>query len=245
MTGTGRLAGRVALITGASRGIGEAVARRFAAEGARLILAARTTGGLEEVDDRIRAAHGEDAAPALVPVDLAADEGIEQLAAAIAERFGGLDILIGNAGLLGTMTPMHQIEAKEWQQVLAVNLTANWRLIRALDPALRASDAGRAVFVTSGVARGARPYWASYAVSKAALESMVSTWAAENARTAMRINMIDPGGTRTSMRAEAYPGEDPMTLKTPDDLSGLFVDLAEPACTRHGEVVRATEAAPP
>ncbi len=238
MTGTGRLAGRVALITGASRGIGEAIARRFAAEGARLVLAARTTGGLEEVDDRIRAACGQDAAPTLVTLDLADDDGIERLAAAVAERFARLDILIGNAGMLGTMTPMHQIEPKEWRQALDVNLTANWRLIRAFDPALRASDAGRAVFVTSGAARGARPYWATYAISKAALETMVLSWAAENARTAMRINLIDPGATRTAMRAEAYPGEDPMTLKLPDDVAGLFVDLAESDCTRHCEVVR-------
>ena len=238
MAGAGRLTGRVALITGASRGIGEAVARRFAAEGARLVLAARTTGGLEEVDDRIRAACGEDAAPTLVTLDLADDDGIERLAAAVAERFNRLDILIGNASLLGTMTPMHQIDAVEWQQVLAVNLTANWRLIRVFDPALRASDAGRAIFVSSGAARGARPYWATYAVSKAALESMVLSWAAENAQTAMRINLIDPGATRTAMRAEAYPGEDPMTLKVPADVAGLFVDLAEPGCNRHGELVR-------
>ncbi len=238
MAGGGRLAGRVALITGASRGIGEAVARRFAAEGARLVLAARTTGGLEEVDDRIRAECGADAAPTLVTLDLADDDGIERLAAAVAERFARLDILIGNAGLPGTMTPMHQIDPAEWQQVLAVNLAANWRLIRAFDPALRASDAGRAVFVTSGAARGPRPYWATYAVSKAALESMVLSWAGENAQTAMRINLIDPGATRTAMRAAAYPGEDPMTVKTPDAAAGLFVDLAEPGCTRHGEVVR-------
>jgi len=238
MAGTLRLAGRVALITGASRGIGAAVARRFAAEGARLVLAARTTGALEEIDDRIRADLGQAAAPTLVTLDLADDDGIERLAAAVAERFAGLDILIGNAGLLGTLTPMHQIDPAEWQRMLAVNLTANWRLIRAFDPSLRASDAGRAVFVTSGAARGARPYWAAYAVTKAALDSMVLSWAAENATTAMRINLIDPGATRTAMRAEAYPGEDPTTLKTPDDVAGLFVDLAEPGCTRHGEVVR-------
>ena len=238
MPENGRLAGRIALITGASRGIGEAVARRFAAEGAQLVLAARTTGGLEEVDDRIRAACGENAAPTLVTLDLAEDDGIERLASAISERFGRLDILIGNASLLGTMTPMHQIDPKEWLQVMAVNLTANWRLIRAFDPALRASDAGRAVFVSSSAARGARPYWATYAVSKAALESMVLAWAAENPQTDMRINLINPGATRTVMRAEAYPGEDPMTLKMPDDVAGMFVDLAEPACVRHGELVR-------
>jgi NAD(P)-dependent dehydrogenase (short-subunit alcohol dehydrogenase family) len=238
MAGAGRLAGRIALITGASRGIGEAVARRFAAEGAHLVLVARTTGGLEEVDDRIRAESGEDAAPTLVTLDLADENGIDRLAGAIAERFRRLDVLIANAGILGTMTPMHQIDPGEWQRVLDINLSANWRLIRAFDPALRASDAGRAVFLTSGAAHGARPYWAGYAVSKAALESMVLSWAAENAQTAMRINLVDPGATRTAMRAAAYPGEDPMTLKTPDDVAGLFVDLAEPGCSRHGEVVR-------
>ncbi len=238
MAGAGRLAGRIALITGASRGIGEAVARRFAAEGAHLVLVARTTGGLEEIDDRIRAECGEDAAPTLVTLDLTDEDGIDRLAGAIAERFRRLDVLIGNAGILGTMTPMHQIDPGEWQRVLDINLTVNWRLIRAFDPALRASDAGRAVFVSSGAARGARPYWAGYAVSKAALESMVLSWAAENAQTTMRINLIEPGATRTAMRAAAYPGEDPMTLQTPDDVAGLFVDLAEPGCSRHGEVVR-------
>ena len=238
MANSGRLTGRVALITGASRGIGKAVARRFAAEGARLVLTARTPSGLEEVDDRIRAECGENAAPTLVTLDLANNDGIERLAAAINERFNRLDILIGNASLFGTMTPMHQIDAKEWQQVLNVNLTANWRLVRAFDPALRRSNAGRAVFVSSYAARGAQPYWATYAVSKAALESMILCWAAENVHTKMRINLIAPGATRTAMRAEAYPGEDPATLKPPDDIAGLFVDLAESQCTRHGELVR-------
>lgn len=238
MTSSPRLAGRIALITGASRGIGAAVARRFAAEGARLILIARTRGGLEEIDDEIRAARGEDAAPTLVELDLANPDDIDGFAAAFAERFGRLDILVGNAGLLGTMTPMHQIDPAEWDQVLAVNLTANWRLIRAFDPPLRASDAGRAIFVSSGAAHGARAYWGSYAVTKAALEMMVLSWAAENRQSNMRINLIDPGATRTGMRAAAFPGEDPATLKTPDDVAGYFVDLADPACTRHGEVVR-------
>lgn len=234
-----RLEGRIALITGASRGIGAAVARRFANEGAKLILVARTKAGLEEVDDEIRAACGEDAAPTLVELDLAEADHIDGLAAAVAERFGQLDILIGNAALLGTMTPTQQIEAAEWDEVVAVNLTANWRLIRAFDTPLRASDSGRAIFVTSGAAVGPHPYWGSYAVTKAALEMMVNSWAAETENTNMRINLLDPGSTRTSMRAAVVPGEDPMTLKTPDDISGFFVDLAEPACTRHGERIRA------
>ncbi len=238
MNGAPRLAGRTALITGASRGIGAAVAKRFAAEGAKLILVARTSGGLEEVDDAIRAECGEDAAPTLVQLDLARPDDIDGLATAVAERFGRLDILVGNASLLGTLTPMHQIEAKEWNEVLAVNLTANWRLIRAFDPPLRAAEAGRAIFVSSGAARGPRPYWGAYAVSKAALEMMVLSWAAETEQTHMRVNLINPGATRTAMRAQAYPGEDPMQLKAPETVTELFVEFAEPACTRHGELIR-------
>jgi NAD(P)-dependent dehydrogenase (short-subunit alcohol dehydrogenase family) len=232
-----RLVGRIALITGASRGIGAAVARRFAKEGATLILLARTKAGLEEVDDEIRAACGEDSAPTLVELDLAKPDHIENLAASVAERFGRLDILVANAALLGTMTPMHQIEPAEWEQIVAVNLTANWRLIRALDAPLRASDGGRAIFVTSGASHGARPYWGAYAVTKAGLESMVTSWAAEAQNTNMRINLLDPGSTRTDMRAAAFPGEDPMSLKTPDDIADFFVDLAEIGCRRHGELV--------
>ncbi len=237
MTDTGRLAGRVALVTGASRGIGAAVARRFAAEGANVILTARTTAGLEEVDDAIRQSGGA-AAATLVPLDLVEPGEVDKLGPAIAERFGRLDILVGNAGVLGTLTPVHQIEPSEWDEVLAVNLTANWRLIRTLDPLLRRSDAGRAMFVSSGVA-GGRAYWGSYAVSKTALEGLVLTWAQETAKTSLRVNLIDPGGVRTTMRAAAFPGEDPMTLPTPDEIADVFVELAEPACDRHGEVVRA------
>ena len=235
---TPSLSGRIALITGASRGIGRAVARRFAAEGAQVVLTARTVGGLEELDDEIRDASAGAVEATLVPLDLRRGEDIDKLAPAIAERFGRLDILVGNAGLLGTMTPVHQIQPDEWDEVIAVNLTANWRLIRALDPLLRASDAGRAMFVTSGVA-GGRAYWGTYAVTKTALEGLVRTWVQETAETALRINLINPGAVRTGMRAEAYPGEDPMTLPAPDTVTDLFVELASPACTRHGEVVSA------
>ncbi len=230
------LEGRIALITGASRGIGAAVARRFAAEGAQVILTARTVAGLEEVDDAIRQASGGEATATLVPMDLTLAEQVDTLGTSIAERFGRLDILVGNAGVLGTMTPAHQIRPAEWDQVIALNLTANWRLIRTLDPLLRVSDAGRAMFVTSGVA-GGRAYWGTYAVSKTALEALVITWAQETAKTALRINLINPGVVRTGMRAEAYPGEDPMTLPTPDQITDVFVELAAPECTRHGEVV--------
>jgi NAD(P)-dependent dehydrogenase (short-subunit alcohol dehydrogenase family) len=230
-----RLEGRIALVTGASRGIGAAVARRFAAEGAHIVAVARTVGGLEELDDDIRKIGG---AATLVPLDLAEHDKIDQMAAALYERFRRLDVLVGNAALLGTLTPMHQIDPREWGRVLDVNLTANWRLIRAMDPLLRLSDAGRAIFVTSGVARGVFPYWGSYATTKAALEMMVRVWAGEISKTKVRVNLLDPGATRTRMRAAAFPGEDPMTLKPPEALVDLFVELAAPGCTRHGEVVK-------
>ena len=234
--GQQRLSGRIALITGASRGIGAAVAKRFAAEGAQVVLVARTVDGLEEVDDEIRSASGGTAQATLIPLDLLHGEEIDKLAPALAERFGRLDVLVGNAGLLGTMTPVHQIRPAEWDEVMAVNLTANWRLIRALDPLLRASPAGRAMFVTSGVA-GGRAYWGTYAVSKTALEALVRTWVEETENTNLGINLIGPGAVRTGMRAAAYPGEDPMALPAPGDITDVFVDLAEAACTRHGEVV--------
>lgn len=236
---TGRLEGRVALITGASRGIGAAVAERFAAEGARLILVARTRGGLEEVDDRIRKAHGDDRAATLLELDLTDLDQVDRIGPTLAERFGGLDIVVGNAGLLGQMAPINHIDANVWSEVVDVNLNANWRLIRTTDPLLRLSDAGRAIFVTSGAARGKRPYWGTYAVTKAALEMMVTCWAAETEETNMKINLLDPGATRTSMRAEAYPGEDPASLKTAEEITDYFVDLAAPDCAHHGEVIPA------
>jgi NAD(P)-dependent dehydrogenase (short-subunit alcohol dehydrogenase family) len=236
MTGTGRrLEGRSALITGASRGIGAAVAMRFAAEGARTILTARTVGGLEEVDDVIRAAGG--AAPTLVPLDLGEFDRIDALGGALNDRFGHLDVLVANAGLLGDLGPMAHLGPETWDAVMAVNVTANYRLIRSLDPLLRASPAGRAIFVTSGAAQAATAYWGVYAVSKAALEMMVRTYAAEVARTALRVNLLNPGPVRTGMRAQAFPGEDPATLPAPDQITEAFVALAEEACARHGEVV--------
>ncbi len=232
----GALEGRIALITGASRGIGAAVAERFAAEGARLILAARTAGALEEVDDRAAAA-GSRAGATLVPVDLADHDRIDEMAGAIAERFGRLDILVGNAAVLGGLAPLAHVEPQRWAEAMNVNLTANWRLIRAFEPLLRTSDAGRAIFVTSGAARGNIPYWGPYAASKAALEALVRTWAAELEKTAIRVNILSPGVVRTRMRAEAMPGEDPMTLPPPESLTGLFVELASANCRRHGETV--------
>ena len=234
MTG-GQLEGRIALITGASRGIGAAVARRFAAEGAQLVLVARTTGGLEEVDDEVRKISGERAT--LVPLDLTEYAGIDNLSAALYKRFGRLDALIGNAGELGVLSPMGHIDPETWDRVIAVNLTANWRLIRSFDPLLRSSDAGRAVFVTSTVGHQVRAYWSAYSVSKAALEMMVKIYAAENTETNIRANLLNPGPTRTAMRALAMPGEDPKTVKTSDSITNEFVRLSEPACTLNGETI--------
>jgi NAD(P)-dependent dehydrogenase (short-subunit alcohol dehydrogenase family) len=231
-----RLADRVALITGASRGIGAAVAVRFAAEGAHVVLVARTVGGLEEVDDQVQKAGGR---ATLVPMDLTDYVKIDQMAAALHQRFERLDVLVGNAGVLGTLSPMGHIEPKEWERVIAVNLTANWRLIRAMDPLLRMSDAGRAIFVTSGVARDVFPYWGAYAASKAALEHMVKTWAGEVSKTPVRVNLLDPGIVRTRMRAQAFPGENPDKLRPPEAITEPFVALAADSCARHGELVQA------
>jgi NAD(P)-dependent dehydrogenase (short-subunit alcohol dehydrogenase family) len=233
----GRLDGRIALITGASRGIGAAVAERFAAEGAQLVLTARTVGGLEETDDAVRRTGGRRAT--LVPLDLRDFDKIDQLGASLFERFGRLDILVGNAGALGTLSPAGHIAPDVWQQVLDVNLTANWRLIRSLDALLRAAEAGRAIFVTSGAAAGAFAYWGAYAASKAALEALVRSYAAEVAKTALKVNLLDPGAVRTRMRAQAFPGEDPRRLTPPESIAERFVELASADCTRHGEVVRA------
>jgi len=229
--GGGRLAGRVALVTGASRGIGRAVAVTLAREGAHLVLVARTSGALEEVDDEIGGG------ATLVPLDLTDYDAIDRLGAALYERHGKLDVLIGNAGILGNLSPLGHISPKVWDQVMAINLTANWRLIRSMDPLLRQSDAGRVVMVTSSVGHKPRAYWGAYAVSKAALENLTLTYAAEVEKTPIRVNLVNPGGTRTRMRAQAYPGEDPQTLKTPEDIAGRFVELCLPECSRHGELV--------
>lgn len=229
----GKLSGRIALVTGASRGIGRAVAERFAAEGAELILVGRTQGALEEVDDAIRAAGGR---ASLVPGDLTEPGIIERMGAAVFERWGRLDVLVGNAAVLGTLTPVPHIDPAVWDQVLAVNLTANFRLIRAFDPLLRAADGGRAVFLTSGVS-GGRAYWGTYAVSKAALEALVRTYAEEVAKTSVRVNLVNPGATRTRMRATAYPGEDPQALKPPEAVADAILALALPHCERNGELV--------
>ena len=233
---TKRLEGKIALITGASRGIGRAVALRFALEGAHLILTARTQGALEELDDEIQKING-GVPSTLVPGDITNFDMIDQMGAAVYERFGKLDILIGNAGLLGQLSPLSHIEPKKWDQVMAVNLTANWRLVRSFDALLRQSEAGRAIFVTSTVGHVARAYWGSYAISKAGLEMLANIYAEETKKSNVRVNLINPGGTRTAMRAEAMPGEDPETVKPPESITEYFVELAETSCARHGELI--------
>ena len=234
----GQLSGRIALITGASRGIGRAVALRYAAEGAQIVAVARSVGGLEELDDEIQALG---APPALlVPVDLADLDRIDPLGPQLFQRVGRLDILVANAALLGTLGPIGHHDPKLWDEVFRVNVHANWRLIRTLDPLLRRADAGRAIFVTSGAATRANAYWGAYCASKAALDQMIRVWALELERTNVRANLLSPGATRTTMRANAFPGEDPMTLKPPEDLCDLFVELALASCLRNGETVVAT-----
>jgi NAD(P)-dependent dehydrogenase (short-subunit alcohol dehydrogenase family) len=227
------LKGRVALVTGASRGIGRAIALAIAREGAHVIAVARTTGGLEELDDEVKAASG---TASLVPLDLRKPEGIDQLGAVVFERWKKLDILIGNAGILGGLSPLGHIEPKTWDEVMAVNVTANWRLIRAFDPLLRQSDAGRAVFVTSAAAYKVLAYWGPYSVSKAALEALVKTYAAETATTSIKANLLNPGPVRTRMRAQAMPGEDPQTLTSPEAVAEAVLPLIGKELKQSGEI---------
>ena len=228
------LTSRIALVTGASRGIGHATAIALAKLGAHIVATARTPGGLEELDDAIRAAGG---APAtLVPLELCDTDGILRLAAALHERYGKLDILVGNAGLGGSNSPLDHFEPKEWDNVLAVNVTANWHLIRSMDALLKRSDAGRVVFLTSGAAANPRAYRGLYAVSKAALETLARTYAAETLSTPIRVNLFNPGPTRTRMRAAVMPGEDPMTLPSPDEVAGKITPLCSPDFNESGKL---------
>jgi len=226
---------RIALITGASRGIGRATAKLLAADGAHVLLLGRHQKTLESVDDEITAAGGK---ATLIPLDLANGAAIDPLGPSIYERFGRLDIFIGNAAILGGLRPLNHIPSETWEKVLAVNLTANWRLIRTLDPLLRMSDAGRVVFVTSaGVAEQGRPYWAPYSVSKAGLETLAKTYANEAADSAVKVNIVDPGATATSMRAEAYPGEDQDKIQNPEQVAETIVKLCLPSVTETGQIV--------
>lgn len=222
---TESLSGRIALVTGASRGIGRAAALELAEAGAHVIAVARTVGGLEELDDEVKAKGG---TATLVPLDLKDYAGIDRLGASIYARWGRLDALLGNAGILGKITPLAHLEPKVWDEVMAVNVTANWRLIRSLDPLLRQSDAGRALFVTSGITASFRAYWGVHSVSKAALEGLVRTYANECTVTAVRANLINPGPLRTRLRAEAFPGEEPETQKPPEAVVPDIVRMLSP-----------------
>ena len=229
------LDGQVALVTGASRGIGRATARQLAALGAHVVLAAPPQGGLEEVDDEIRAAGGH--AP-LLPIDLKNPDGIDPVGPSLHGRFGRLDILVHNAGALGKLTPVGHIRPADFAECVAVNLLATYRLIRTCAPVLAASPAGRAVFVTSAVARTPRAYWGAYAATKAGMENLVLCWADEVDSTNLRVNLFDPGPTATRMRAQAFPGENPNTLPQPDAVARSLVTLCLPALTRHGALLR-------
>ncbi len=231
---------RVVLVTGASRGIGRAVALALARSGAHVVALARTQGGLEELDDEIRAARpGEDSPATLAPMDLRDFAAIDRLGEALYRRWGRLDAFVGNAGVLGILSPLAHIDPKEWDSAMAVNVTANWRLIRSLDPLLRRSAAGRVVFVTSGAASRAelRAYWGLYATSKAALDALARTYAAETLNTSnVRVMLVNPGPLRTQMRAKAMPAEDPMTLRTPEELAPKIVDICGPQWAETGKL---------
>ena len=225
------LSGRIIVVTGASRGVGWNAAIALGAAGAHVIAIAKTVGALEELDDAIKAKGG---SATLVPLDLRDLDAIDRLGLSIYERWGKLDGLFGNAALLGLITPVTHLDQKDWNDVMTVNVTANYRLIRSLDPLLRLSDAGRALFMTSSVATSPRPFWGAYATSKAALETLVRTYAAEVATTAIRVNLFDPGRLRTQMRAKAAPGEDPATLQHPSIVAPDIVRMLAPDFDDHG-----------
>ncbi|MBO1022261.1 SDR family NAD(P)-dependent oxidoreductase [Methylobacterium sp. SD274] len=227
------LDGRIALVTGCSRGIGRAAALALAEAGAHIVAVARTQGALEELDDAIRQAGS---SATLVPLDLTDFDAIDRLGLSIYERWQKLDVVVGNAGILGNLTPLGHVTPKTWMQVMDINVTANWRLLRSVDPLLRRSDAGRAIFVTSGAAQKCKAYWGPYSVSKAALDALVRTYAAETETTPIRAMLLNPGPLRTSMRKAAMPGEDETTLKTPDDLAPHFVRLASPDWDQSGKI---------
>jgi NAD(P)-dependent dehydrogenase (short-subunit alcohol dehydrogenase family) len=227
---------RIALVTGASRGIGRAAAVALAKAGCHVILSATTAGALEEVDDEITAAGG---SSSILKLNLKHDDKVDALGPSLFQRWDRLDVLVAAAGVLGRLGPLSHLPNEEWEQVIKINLTANWRLIRSLDPLLRRSQAGRALFVTSRAARNIRAYWGPYAVSKAGLEALVKSYAAEVATTTLKVNLLDPGATRTKMRAAAYPGEDVATVKPPETLAPLILALTSPDCDKHGEIVTA------
>lgn len=229
----GEFSGRVALVSGASRGIGYQLAKALGAGGAHVVAVARTVGGLEELDDEIRAAGG---STTLVPLDLLDMEGIDRLGGAIHERWGKLDILVANAGALGVLAPIGHIQAKVFDKTMRLNVDSTWRLIRTTDPLLRASDAGRAVVLSSGAAHSAKAYWSLYAATKAACEALVKSWANETQTLPLRVNSVNPGGTRTAMRALAMPGEDPSTLPSAESVAARILPLLSASCTQTGRL---------
>jgi NAD(P)-dependent dehydrogenase (short-subunit alcohol dehydrogenase family) len=238
MTDKNELTGKVVLVTGASRGIGYATAVEAARRGAHVVAVARTVGGLEELDDAIQDVGG---SSTLVPFDLRDGDAVDRLGAAIFERWGHLDGLVANAGMLGTLSPVPHLKPDEFDKVMAINVTANFRLLRSLDLLLRQSEAGRAVFVSSSSARSARPFWGLYAASKAALDAMVKAYAGEMSTTNVKTNVFYPGAVRTAMRAKAMPGEDPETLPAPSEIAPRIVDLLSPSVTENGRVFDVTK----
>ena len=237
---TADLSGKLILVTGATRGIGRAVAVAAAGAGAELIITGRTIGALEEVDDKIKSIGGH---ATIVELDMKDTLAIPRLAGAIAERWGRLDGFVANAAILTALTPVGHITPEDWDSNIAVNLTGQWHMIRAFDPLLRAAPAGRAILVTSGAAVGSRPFWGVYAATKAGLEALGRSWAGESEQTNLKINMMNPGGTATGMRAAAFPGEDPATLPRPEDIAPAFLALLAEDCPYHGEVVDARKLA--
>ena len=234
------LSGKLVLVTGATRGIGRAVAIAAASAGAELVITGRTIGALEEVDDEIKAGGGH---ATIVEMDMQDTAAMPRLAAAIAERWGRLDGFVANAAILTALTPVGHVTPEDWETNIAVNLTGQWHMIRAFDPLLRAAPAGRAILVTSGAAVGSRPFWGPYAATKAGLEALGRSWAGESEQTDIRINMMNPGGTATTMRASAFPGEDPASLPQPADIAPAFLALLAKDCPWHGEVLNAREIA--
>lgn len=230
---TVNLNNRLALVTGASRGIGYFTALALAKAGAHVIACARTVGGMEELDDEIKAAGG---SATLVPFDLADMGAIDRLGGSIFERWGKLDILVANAGVLGTISPIGHVEAKVFEKVMNINVNATWRLIRSVEPLLLKSDAGRALILSSSAAHKCKPFWGPYSASKAAVEALARTWAGETQRTPLRILSVDPGGTRTAMRAQAIPGEDPATVPHPSEVAETLLPLVGPEQTETGKL---------
>ena len=235
MSAEQRLSGKIALVTGASRGLGRATSLALARDGAHVIICGRTTGALEELDDEIAKLGG---SATILALDLRNGDKLDQLGPSLYQRWQHLDIFVANAAILGPLSPLPHVTADSWDSVIDTNLTANWRLVRTLDPLLRKAEAARVVFVTSRAAHGKNAYWGPYAVAKAGLEALASTYAAECETTPVRVTTLDPGGIRTGMRSKAFPGEDPMTLPAPDDVAPLIIELCLPSSDLNGTVVR-------